>query len=207
MASLNIIQWKCQAWPLQKKEKSNLSKRKGLEVQLRKIYAEFEEKLLTILWSFSTIDNLFSQGWSVNSFKISEKLPGCQYSMNFLSISVAFYSFIRSVDLWFIVCFVLGLGYCPMSHVLYGVFLNVLALPLSIGTCSSLGMLGIALTAWSIKFPWLVFVVVVVVFFYLCSTCIIVGFGYVVGRAGEGGEGRGGRVLGVNIVKCRNSTT
>ena len=37
-------------------------------------------------------------------------------------------------------------------------------------------------------------------FFYLCSTCIV-GFGYVVGRAG------GGRVLGVNIVKYRNATT
>ena len=65
MASLNIIQWKCQAWPLQKKEKSNLSKRKGLEVQLRKIYAEFEKKLLTI-WSFSTIDNLLD-GLSIPS--------------------------------------------------------------------------------------------------------------------------------------------
>ena len=48
-----------------KKEKSNLSKRKGLEVQLRKIYAEFEEKLLTI-WSFSTIDNLLD-GLSIPS--------------------------------------------------------------------------------------------------------------------------------------------
>ena len=153
---------------------------------------------------FSTIDNLLD---GLNPFKISEKLPGCQYSMNFLSISLAFYSFIHSVDLWFIVCFVLGLGYCPMSHVLCGVFLNVLALPLSIGTCSGLGMLGIALTAWSIKFPWLVFIVVVVVFFYLCSTCIV-GFGYVVGRAGGvTREGRGVRVLGVNIVKCRNATT
>ena len=38
-------------------------------------------------------------------------------------------------------------------------------------------------------------------FFYLCSTCIV-GFGYVVGRAGGLGLG-----VGVNIVKCRNATT
>ena len=145
-------------------------------------------------------------GWSANSFKKSEKLPGCQYSMNFLSISVAFYSFIRSVDLWLIICFVLGLGYCPMSHVLCGVFLNVLALPLSVGTCGGVGMLGIALTAWSIKFPWLVFVVVVVVFFYLCSTYIF-GLDMLLGEQGRVGRAGGFRVLGVNIVKCRNATT
>ena len=151
---------------------------------------------------FSTIDNLLD---GLNPFKISEKLPGCQYSMNFLSISVAFYSFIRSVDLWFIVCFVLGLGYCPMSHVLCGVFLNVLALPLSIGTCSGLGMLGIALTAWSIKFPWLVFIVVVVVVFIFAPLALLV---WDMLQGGEGRVGRGGvRVLGVNIVKCRNATT
>ena len=189
MASLNIIQWKCQAWPLQKKEKSNLSKRKGLEVQLRKIYAEFEEKLLTI-WSFSTIDNLLD---GLNPFKICEKLPGCQYSMNFLSISVAFYSFICSVDLWLIVCFVLGLGYCPMSHVLCGVFLNVPALPLSIGTCGGVGMLGIALTAWSIKFPWLVFVVVVfVVVVFIFAPLALLVLDMLLGGEGRVGRGQGG---------------
>ena len=75
---------------------------------------------------------------------------------------------ISSAFLWCFNLFVLIYSscWCPMSHVPCGVFVkNVLALPLSIGTCSGLGMLGIALTAWSIKFPWLVFIVVVVVFF------------------------------------------
>ena len=151
---------------------------------------------------FSTIDNLLD---GLNPFKISEKLPGCQYSMNFLSISVAFYSFIRSVDLWLIVCFVLGLGYCPMSDVLCGVFLKLMCQPFLYPLVHVVAWACLESTGWSIKFLWLVFVVVVF-FFYLCSTCIF-GFGYVVGRGGEGGEGRGGRVLGVNIVKCRNATT
>ena len=71
-----------------------------------------------------------------------------------------------------------------MSHVPCGVFLkNVLVLPLSIGTCSGLGMLGI---------DWMKHKISLVgfccccccCFFYLCSTCIVGNFGYVVGRAG-----------------------
>ena len=81
----------------------------------------------------------------------------------------------------------------------------MLALPLSIGTCSGLGMLGI--DCMKHKISLVVFLLLLLLlFFYLCSTCIV-GFGYVVGREGEGGEGRGVRVLGVNIVKCRNATT
>ena len=102
MASLNIIQWKCQAWPLQKKEKSNLSKRKGLEVQLRKIYAEFEKKLLTI-WSFSTIDNL------LDGLSIPSKFLKNSQDASILWISSAF--------LWrFIHLFVLLMSHvpCPM---------------------------------------------------------------------------------------------
>lgn len=92
-----------------------------------------------------------------------------------------------------------------MSHVPCGVFLkNVLALPLSIGTCSGLGMLRI--DCMKHKISLVGFYCCCCCFFYLCSTCIV-GFGYVVGREGEGGEGRGVRVLGVNIVKCRNATT
>ena len=91
-----------------------------------------------------------------------------------------------------------------MSHVPCGVFLkNVLALPLSIGTCSGLGMLRI--DCMKHKISLVGFYCCCCCFFYLCSTCIV-GFGYVVGRGGEGGEGGGVRVLGVNIVKCRNAT-
>ena len=169
MASLNIIQWKCQAWPLQKIEKSNLSKRKGLEVQLRKIYAEFEEKLLTI-WSFSTIDNL------LDGLSIPSKFLKNPQDASILWISSAF--------LWrFIHLFVL-----LMSHVPCGFFFkNVLALPLSIGTCSGLGMLGIALTAWSIKFPWLVFIVVVV--FFLSLLHLHICWFRICCREGRGGWG------------------
>ena len=74
-----------------------------------------------------------------------------------------------------------------MSHVLCGVFLNVLALPLSIGTCSGLGMLGIDWMKHKIS---LVGFYCCCCFFYLCSTCIV-GLGYVAGRGGEGGEGGG----------------
>ena len=82
---------------------------------------------------------------------------------------MAFYSFIRPVDVP-----------CPMSC---GVFLkNVLALPLSIGTCSGLGMLGI--DCMKHKISLVGFYCCCCCFFYLCSTCIV-GFGYVVGRGGE----------------------
>ena len=101
--------------------------------------------------------------------------------------------------------------FCPgvgvLSHVrcpMWGFSkINVPALPLSIGTCGGVGMLGIDWMKHKIS---LVGFCCCCFFFYLCSTCIF-GFGYVVGRGGEGGEGRGGRVLGVNIVKCRNATT
>ena len=93
-----------------------------------------------------------------------------------------------------------------MSHVPCGVFLkNVLALPLSIGTCGGVGMLGIDWMKHKISLVG--FCCCCRCFFYLCSTGIV-GFGYVVGRAGGvTREGRGVRVLGVNIVKCRNATT
>ena len=140
-------------------------------------------------WSyghFSTIDNLLD---GLNPFKISEKLPGCQYSMNFLSISVAFYSFIRSVDLWLIVCFVLGLGYCPMSDVLCGVFLKLMCQPYLYPLVHVVAWACLESTGWSIKFLWLVFVVVVVFFLSLLHLHFWFRICCWEGRGGWGGQG------------------
>ena len=49
-----------------------------------------------------------------------------------------------------------------MSHVLCGVFLNVLALPLSIGTCGGVGMLGI---------DWMKHKISLVGFYCCCCCC------------------------------------
>ena len=89
-----------------------------------------------------------------------------------------------------------------MSHVLCGVFLNVLALPLSIGTCSGLGMLGIDCMKHKIS----------LVGFCCCCCCfffIFAPLALLVSDMLLEGQGLwgGGRVLGVNIVKCRNATT
>ena len=92
-----------------------------------------------------------------------------------------------------------------MSHVPCGVFVkNVLALPLSIGTCSGLGILGIDWMKHKIS----------LVGFYCCCCCFFFIFAPLallvsdMLLGGEGRVGRGGvRVLGINIVKCRNATT
>lgn len=110
---------------------------------------------------------------------------------------------------WFVIYSLFCPGVGVLSHVpcpMWGFSkINVPALPLSIGTCGGMRMLGIALTAWSIKFPWLVFIVVVVVVFIFAPLALLV---WDMLQGGEGRVGRGGvRVLGVNIVKCRNATT
>ena len=86
-----------------------------------------------------------------------------------------------------------------MSHVLCGVFLNVLALPLSIGTCGGVGMLGI---------DWMKHKISLVGFYCCCCCCffIFAPLALLVSDMLLGGQG-GCRVLGVNIVKCRNATT
>ena len=176
MASLNIIQWKCQAWPLQKIEKSNLSKRKGLEVQLRKIYAEFEKKLLTI-WSFSTIDNL------LDGLSIPSKFLKNPQDASILWISSAF--------LWrFIHLFVLLMSHvpCPMSHV--GFFLKM-CWPYLYPLVHVVAWACLELTGWNIKIPWLVFVVVVVVFFIFAPLALLV-LDMLLGGQGRVGRAGGG---------------
>ena len=151
------------------------------------------------LWSFSTINNLLDR---LSPFKISEKLPGCQYSMNFHQ---HFFGILFIYSLcWFVIYSLLcpGVGVlshvpCPMSHVPCRVFLkNVLALPLSIGTCSGLGMLGIDCIKRKIS----------LVGFYCCCFCYLFAPLALLVLDICCWEGRG-LGLGVNIVKCRNYAT
>lgn len=80
--------------------------------------------------------------------------------------------------------------------------INVPALPLSIGTCGGMGMLGIDWMKHKIS---LVGFCCCCFFFFIFAPLAFLVSDMLLG--GEGGEGRGGRVLGVNIVKCRNATT